>query len=42
MRRLSHAVIVLVLLFLLGPFVIICIAGLSSGETLAFPPPGTR
>jgi len=40
MRKLSHAVIVLVLLFLLGPFVIICIAGLSSGETLAFPPPG--
>ena len=40
MRRLSHAVIVLVLLFLLGPFVIICMAGLSSGDTLAFPPPG--
>lgn len=30
----------LVLIFLIGPFVLICIAGLSAGETLAFPPQG--
>ena len=29
-----------VLLFLLGPFVIIALAGLSAGDTLAFPPQG--
>ena len=29
-----------VLLFLLGPFVVIALAGLSAGETLAFPPQG--
>jgi putative spermidine/putrescine transport system permease protein len=40
MRSLGRFVLALVLLFLLGPFVVICIVGLSSGETLAFPPPG--
>jgi len=29
-----------VLLFLLGPFVVIALAGLSAGDTLAFPPQG--
>lgn len=40
MRSLGHVLLALVMVFLLGPFVVIVIAGLSSGETLAFPPPG--
>jgi putative spermidine/putrescine transport system permease protein len=40
LRSVGASVLALVMLFLLGPFVIICIAGLSSGDTLAFPPPG--
>ncbi|WP_293857155.1 ABC transporter permease [uncultured Alsobacter sp.] len=40
MRSLGSVLLALVMLFLLGPFVVIVIAGLSSGETLAFPPPG--
>jgi putative spermidine/putrescine transport system permease protein len=40
MRLSGHILLSLVLLFLIGPFVIICIAGLSGGETLAFPPQG--
>jgi putative spermidine/putrescine transport system permease protein len=40
MRSLGYLLLALVMLFLLGPFAVIVIAGLSSGETLAFPPPG--
>jgi putative spermidine/putrescine transport system permease protein len=40
MRSAGHVLLVLVMLFLLGPFLVIVIAGLSSGETLAFPPAG--
>jgi putative spermidine/putrescine transport system permease protein len=40
MRSLGLLLLALVLIFLLGPFAIICVAGLSSGETLTFPPPG--
>ena len=39
--RASHAVVLsLVLVFLIGPFLIIVAASLSAGETLAFPPQG--
>jgi ABC-type spermidine/putrescine transport system permease subunit II len=31
-----------VMLFLLGPFIIVFLAGFSGGETLAFPPPSIR
>lgn len=34
------AVLIMVLLFLLGPFVVVFLSAFSSGETLAFPPPG--
>ena len=34
----SRAMLWLVFLFLLGPFVIVFLAGFSAGETLAFPP----
>ncbi|MBB5576809.1 MULTISPECIES: ABC transporter permease [Rhizobium] len=41
MRRLfSPLVLFLLLIFLIGPFVIIVAASLSGGETLAFPPQG--
>lgn len=41
MMRLSGQILLAaVLVFLIGPFVLICIAGLSAGETLAFPPQG--
>ncbi|MEF0943890.1 ABC transporter permease [Rhizobium sp. BR 362] len=41
MRRLfSPLVLLLLLIFLIGPFVIIVAASLSGGETLAFPPQG--
>ena len=40
MRHVGHIVLFLVLVFLIGPFIIVCIAGLSAGETLAFPPEG--
>ncbi|MFD2236500.1 ABC transporter permease [Aureimonas populi] len=40
MRGLGRLVLAAVLLFLIGPFIIICLAGLSAGETLAFPPQG--
>ena len=30
----------LTLVFLIGPFIVIVMAGLSSGNNLAFPPPG--
>jgi putative spermidine/putrescine transport system permease protein len=40
MRFAGNLLLTLVLIFLIGPFVIICIAGLSAGETLAFPPQG--
>jgi putative spermidine/putrescine transport system permease protein len=39
-RLLSAATLFLVLLFLIGPFVIIVAVSLSAGETLAFPPQG--
>ena len=39
-RLLSYVTLTLVLIFLLGPFVIIVAAALSGGETLAFPPQG--
>ena len=35
-----NAILGVVLLFLLGPFVIILLAGVSAGETLTFPPQG--
>jgi putative spermidine/putrescine transport system permease protein len=40
MKLAGNVVLTLVLVFLIGPFVIICLAGLSGGETLAFPPEG--
>lgn len=40
MRLAGNLLLWLVLIFLIGPFVLICIAGLSAGETLAFPPQG--
>ena len=39
-RLLSYGVLTLVLLFLIGPFLIIVAAALSAGESLAFPPQG--
>ncbi len=39
-RLLSYSVLTLVLLFLIGPFLIIVAAALSAGESLAFPPQG--
>ncbi len=39
-RVLQYLVLTLVLLFLIGPFFIIVAAGLSAGESLAFPPQG--
>lgn len=40
MRAAGLTVLFAVLLFLLGPFVVIVAAGLSAGDTLAFPPQG--
>lgn len=40
MRLSGQIVLSAVLVFLIGPFIIICLAGLSAGETLAFPPDG--
>lgn len=40
MRNAGFTVLIAVLVFLLGPFVVIAAAGLSAGETLAFPPQG--
>ncbi|MFC7704608.1 MULTISPECIES: ABC transporter permease [Paracoccaceae] len=40
MKAAGHLLLALVLLFLIGPFVIICMAGLSAGEALSFPPQG--
>lgn len=40
MKAAGNLLLWLVLIFLIGPFVLICIAGLSAGETLAFPPEG--
>ncbi len=40
MRISGWAVLAAIFLFLLGPFVLIAVAGLSAGETLAFPPQG--
>lgn len=40
MRNAGYTVLIAVLVFLLGPFVVIAAAGLSAGETLAFPPQG--
>lgn len=40
MRAVGGLALAAVLLFLLGPFVVIALAGLSAGETLAFPPQG--
>lgn len=39
-RYLQYFVLTLVMLFLIGPFFIIVAAGLSAGESLAFPPQG--
>lgn len=39
-RWLQYLVLTLVMLFLIGPFFIIVAAGLSAGESLAFPPQG--
>ncbi|HEY0275058.1 MAG TPA: ABC transporter permease [Paenirhodobacter sp.] len=40
MRILGWIILAAVMVFLIGPFIIICVAGLSGGETLAFPPEG--
>lgn len=40
MRIIGQIILCAVLVFLIGPFIIVCIAGLSAGETLAFPPEG--
>lgn len=40
MRLTGQIVLFAVMLFLIGPFVLICLAGLSGGETLDFPPDG--
>ncbi|RVV97708.1 ABC transporter permease [Mesobaculum littorinae] len=40
MKLAGHLFLAAVMLFLIGPFVIICFAGLSAGESLAFPPEG--
>jgi putative spermidine/putrescine transport system permease protein len=39
-RLLSHLVLILVAVFLIGPFVIILATSFSAGDTLAFPPQG--
>ncbi|MGQ7848194.1 ABC transporter permease [Granulosicoccus sp. 3-233] len=39
-RWLQYVVLTLIMLFLIGPFFIIVAAGLSAGESLAFPPQG--
>ncbi|TPW31019.1 ABC transporter permease [Martelella alba] len=39
-RFATYLTLAAVLLFLIGPFVVIVMAGLSSGNNLAFPPPG--
>jgi len=39
-RLLAYAVLAIVLAFLIGPFLVIVAAGLSAGESLAFPPQG--
>jgi len=38
MRLAGHTLLAAVMVFLIGPFLLICVAGLSAGETLAFPP----
>jgi putative spermidine/putrescine transport system permease protein len=40
MRWAGHATLAAVLVFLLGPFVLIAAAALNAGDTLAFPPQG--
>ncbi len=40
MRYAGHAVLAAVVLFLIGPFLVIAAAGLSAGDTLTFPPQG--
>lgn len=40
MRILGQFILFAVLIFLIGPFILICFAGLSGGETLSFPPDG--
>lgn len=40
MRLSGRLLLALVLLFLIGPFAVICAAGLSAGDTLSFPPQG--
>lgn len=40
MRASGRLLLALVLVFLIGPFAVICAAGLSAGDTLAFPPQG--
>ena len=40
MKGPAAGVLGLVMLFLIGPFVVILLAGLSAGDTLAFPPQG--
>lgn len=40
MRASGRLLLVLVFLFLLGPFLVIAAAGLSAGDTLVFPPEG--
>jgi putative spermidine/putrescine transport system permease protein len=40
MKATGIATLGLILLFLLGPFIVILLAGLSAGETLVFPPQG--
>lgn len=40
MRVAGYVLLAAVMVFLIGPFVLICIAGLSAGETLSFPPQG--
>ena len=40
MRGLGAIILGAVMLFLTGPFVVILLAALSAGETLAFPPLG--
>jgi putative spermidine/putrescine transport system permease protein len=40
MRFAGHLVLAAVIVFLIGPFLVIAAAGLSAGDTLAFPPQG--
>ncbi|MEN9539501.1 MAG: hypothetical protein RLZZ126_1736, partial [Pseudomonadota bacterium] len=40
LRSLGGGVLASVLVFLLGPFLLIAVAGLNAGDTLAFPPSG--